>query len=653
MEKGAVGSGVVWWRFASLGACALGVLAVSSQSLSARPRTSGPQTQIPTTLEDFFEPGTQEGTLNEPIYPSPFCRVCHSYIDDGNRREVIPPYDNWVTSMMGQAARDPVWHAALAIANQDANLGGDLCIRCHSPGAWLGGRSVPTDASAFTEDDYDGVNCNFCHRLVNPVAGPNNPTVDGPILKALQMQGLLPTGPGGARYIVDPDDARRGPLPFCDGDGTCGPNAVPANYHGVPIYQSPFHLQASLCGTCHDVSNPAFTRQANGTYVLNPVNAAHPTGNQMDMMPEQRTYSEWQNSRFAANGVYFADQRFGGPAHPTHVMQSCQDCHMPLDYGGLCIFWSKDPFFLRPDIPIHSFSGSNTWVIGAVLDQYGQGSSGLNDENVALAQTRVTNMLQTASDMQLAQSADKLKVRVINYSGHKLPTGYPEGRRMWLNVKFYDSNSQLVAERGAYNFGDATLATSDTKVYEMRLGMDNAVAAATNLPAGESFHLLLNNVVIKDNRIPPIGFTNAAFNAILSPVVGTTYADNQYWDDTLYTIPAGATQAIVTLYYQTTSKEYIEFLRDKNTTNSAGQNAYDRWVARGMSIPIEMDSMLIALQPAHIGDTNSDGVVNMDDLLEVIRGWGSCPPPNICTADVTNDGQVNIDDLLAVIMHWG
>ena len=37
----------------------------------------------------------------------------------------------------------------------------------------------------------------------------------------------------------------------------------------------------------------------------------------------------------------------------------------------------------------------------------------------------------------------------------------------------------------------------------------------------------------------------------------------------------------VTLYYQTTSKEYIEFLRDNNHTNTLGQELYDAWVAHG------------------------------------------------------------------------
>src|SRR5262249_33811549 len=156
----------------------------------------------------------------------------------------------------------------------------------------------------------------------------------------------------------------------------------------------------------------------------------------------------------------------------------------------------------------HSFVGANTWIIGAVYDEWGENESFLTPESVETNQARTQTMLRNASDMQVEQLGNQLKVRVINFSGHKLPTGYPEGRRLWINVQYLDSQSNVIAERGAYNFATAVLNTADTKVYEMRLGMDRAVASATNLPAGPSFHLVLNNMVLKDNRIPPIGFNN-------------------------------------------------------------------------------------------------------------------------------------------------
>ncbi|MCI0366530.1 MAG: dockerin type I domain-containing protein [Phycisphaerales bacterium] len=598
------------------------------------------QTQLPTTLHDYFEPGTQESTLIEPMLTSNSCSFCHQFTRDGNDNEIVAPYDNWRMSMMAQAARDPVWLASLAIANQDADFGGDTCIRCHAPAAWLSGRSVPTDASAFVTEDWEGVTCHFCHRIVDPVADKSNPPEDEPILAALAADGLLPAAPGNSRFVVDPIDVRRGPL-----------DDVPMNLHGVPIIVSPFHYEGNLCGTCHDVSNALYTRNVDGTYALNSFDAEHPTLDPHEMMPEQRTFSEWKNSTFANGGVFFPDGRFGGD--DTGLMESCQDCHMPKHSGGACFAWDSPPFFIRPDVAEHSFVGANTWAIGAVYEYYGKSESGLTQEAVEINRARTQIMLRNASDMQILQLGPQLKTRVINVGGHKLPTGYPEGRRMWLNVQFFDTGANLIAENGAYDFGSATLHTDDTKVYESTFGIDSAVAAATGIPEGPTFHLVLNNIIVKDNRIPPMGFTNAAFQAIRAAPVAASYADNQHWDDTLFAIPKGAVEAVVTLYYQTTSREYIEFLRDANTTNSAGQTAYDLWVSQGMSAPVDMDIMYVKLAAPRLGDINHDSIVNITDLLAVISGWGQCPPPNICASDVNGDNLTNIADLLTVISNWG
>mgnify|MGYP003648550245 CR=1 FL=1 len=115
--------------------------------------------------------------------------------------------------------------------------------------------------------------------------------------------------------------------------------------------------------------------------------------------------------------------------------------------------------------------------------------------------------------------------------------------------------------------------------------MDAHAAGASGRPVGESFHFVLNNEWLKDNRIPPRGFTNAGFESVQAAPVGATYADGQYWDDTAYAVPANAARAEVRTFYQTASKEYIEFLRDENTTNTAGQVLYEQWELLGKSPP--------------------------------------------------------------------
>lgn len=50
-------------------------------------------------------------------------------------------------------------------------------------------------------------------------------------------------------------------------------------------------------------------------------------------------------------------------------------------------------------------------------------------------------------------------------------------------------------------------------------------------------------------------------------------------------------------------------------------------------------------------DTDLNGVVDIDDLLDTVLDWGT--NGFLHNADVTNDGIVDIDDLLAVILSWG
>ena len=44
---------------------------------------------------------------------------------------MVEPYERWAATMMGQAGRDPIFYATLAIANLDVNLGGEACPLGH------------------------------------------------------------------------------------------------------------------------------------------------------------------------------------------------------------------------------------------------------------------------------------------------------------------------------------------------------------------------------------------------------------------------------------------------------------------------------------------------------------------------------------------
>lgn len=284
---------------------------------------------------------------------------------------------------------------------------------------------------------------------------------------------------------------------------------------------------------------------------------------------------------------------------------------MPDTQAYGCSFW--EPYvFERSNVPAHDFNGGNAWMQEVLYNLY---PFELQPEYLADSQDRAIYMLQNAASLEVTAEECSIKVRIINETGHKLPTGYPEGRRMWINVEFRDDALNVLAERGEYASTTADLTTSNTKVYEAQLGPDASIAALTGLPEGSSFHFALNNKYYKDNRIPPRGFTNAAFAAAQAAPVAAAYSDGQYWDDTLFRIPPAATTASVSIYYQTASKEYITFLRDENRTNDAGNVLYEQWELTGKSPPVLMNERVVAgLTAGDFADSDCNGLINLDDL---------------------------------------
>jgi len=546
----------------------------------------------PTTLRDFDLPGSQPfeaGNLSDPSN----CAACH-----GNYNQVVEPYYNWQGSMMAHASIDPLFEACMAVANQDAPDSGDLCLRCHIPTGWVRGRSIPTNGSQFLVTDKVGVSCDLCHGMVDPIYEAGNPVEDQAVLAALSMP---PSTFGNGDFVIDPTGVRRGPF----ADATLG----------HPVLVSPFHREAALCGTCHDVSNPAFEKDSGGHYPPNAFNTPPSNLSSNTLMPIERTYSEWLNSAYNTPTGVYAPQ-FGGN---RQYVASCQDCHLRAVTGKGC----NDPAApTRSDLPLHDMTGGSTWLAGLLPSLYpGQ----VNSAAVQSGILRARYMLQNAATMAATQESNQLKVTVTNQGGHKLPTGYPEGRRVWINVKFHDAANQLIVESAAYDPMTGELAhDAQAKVYEAKPGLDTDTAGLVGALPGPSFHFVLNNRIYKDNRIPPRGFTNANFAQFGGSPIGYSYGDGQYWDDTHYAVPPGAVSAAVTLYYQSTSREYVEFLRDANTTNSAGQFMYDLWNNNGKSPPESMVALTVPVSyvPAP-GDLNADGAVSQADVeifLNVLLG---------------------------------
>lgn len=486
------------------------------------------------------------------------CENCHGNYDGQND---IEPFNLWSGSMMANAGRDPVFWAAVDVANNDIPGVGEFCLRCHAPKAWLEGRASAADvggaegcllegnlnqsSDGIDGNDFEGVTCHLCHRMmINPSPPP----------------GELGNYTENAQFWIDDDDCtdkgtgpcRYGPYDYVPPDDTAPPHEWE---------YSEYHKQSQFCGTCHNVTSPANTLiDENGVDTLVPY-------------PIERTFGEWMASDYGVDM---------GPS-----FQSCQDCHMP-QVGVADAFACVLPFNDRTgDMAGHDFVGGNLWVPALIRDQYGStinNGTGF-DDTIA----RAGALLQSAAQVEITAPPEvgpggnlNFDVRVTNLGGHKLPSGYNEGRRMWIHIEILEGDNDLIWESAAYNELSGVLdRDAQAKVYESRRGIWNSLGNNTcdfvNGSGVEEFHFVLDDCIALDNRIPPLGFTGGT-NVEIQPV-GYTYPETSpgsgllvNYDDTSYVVPLPIDAlppltVRATLRYQTSSKDYIEFLRDASVAN--------------------------------------------------------------------------------------
>jgi hypothetical protein len=591
-------------------------------------------------------PGTQP---NQVALEGPNrCLNCHA----GYNTAVEPGF-NWKGSMMAQSARDFLFWSCFAVGAQDSMwaLNGnpnatDICERCHFPKGWLEGRSDPTNATLMTGDDYDGVQCDFCHRMWDPffettASGeregndwlgywdetnnsntPSQPAADATYVEDLALSQAIALF-NGAEFF-DPVTNEPPPNYFESGSGQyfVSPNAAKrasfadADARHQMLY-SRFHKSKYMCATCHDVSNPILNNL--GADPAKPLPTE--TNSAYSYFHVERTFSEFMLSAYGVQG--------GAPTNPEFQLQGapdithaakCQDCHMRDVVGAGA---DKRGAVLRPTDsaehpnsgqPLHDLTGGNMWV-SAVLASAVPGSpnyDALNDQDLnqgpALLTLDLTQgqgidpaamlagvdrakqqllLAATIRNADYNPSNGALIFQVLNNSAHKLISGFPEGRRMFVNIRAY-SGSNLIYEVNPYDASAGTLkgldypylgqglpnpqplganeAYVDELIYEMK-------PSSTDL-TGETktFHFALATGRYKDNRISPKGFNiNEAAVRVSVPVWHGTedskyYTDTEYaggYDDVSLNIASGADRVEINLYYQTTSREYIEFLRDE------------------------------------------------------------------------------------------
>jgi hypothetical protein len=496
---------------------------------------------------------------------------------------------------------------------------------------------------------------------------------------------------------------------------------APSNHQSMG---SVFHRSPDFCGTCHDVSNPgvgnlahnfgaqpAFltteTVIADGSINESPKDYTNKAA--FRNLPYQygiveRTFSEYKASLIpqtlvrnyldlpadlqggaleAAYNSALVAGTGGNYEDNTDRYFSCQTCHMRPVSGYGC---NKDPVF-RKDLPLHDMAGGNYWMPDVILYLNSQGKLRLgsrlsyNQINALLA-GKLRAMEQLSLAATLSVNGDDL--RVFNHTGHKLISGFPEGRRMWLNIKWFDNSENLIREDGAYGplfdgngnpvYDPLTgsvqvesitdLHDPNTNIYEAHYGITKEwaqqlmgvnpaygdIALSYNRLNGqpdyylkdladldnldtehESFHFVLNNTVIKDNRIPPFGmdYEDARLRNVL-PVPSNQYNGNpgrtfDYFDILKMKPPPSATHAEIELLYQPTSYEYQLFLLKANQkTNSflanEGDNMFEAWLQTEMAKPyVIANSTWEKSAELCEGDFEPDGDVDGSDLAALIN----------------------------------
>ena len=525
-----------------------------------------------------FQGGTQPGELQNPVGGSESCKQCHF------SPTTVMQNNAYRGTMMDLASVDPFFLAALEIANVDNALGAELCVRCHFPGGWMQGQGTPTDGSGIATQQKVGISCDLCHRVKTPPpalveddggVGLDGGPMDGGLLDAGALMGsdagdAGPTdggrvdgGPldGGAveappdfsgvlaenaqLFIEDSSTAQRGPFAS---DQTNGHTST----------ADPLFKDSLFCAQCHEVSNPLLTWKNVAGEVLGP------------QFPAERTYTEWKNSAFAVPGEDFA---------------SCQDCHMKRQETlGLAATTGDQPRELNS----HEIVGGNTLapLMVAHLQQgpnvppFLQGLAQDAQRIVDAAEQQLKTKSAELSLQSVNVAERQVVVRVENKTGHKLPTGYAEGRRMWIGHDVTQAGGGVTSKTGTPDATTFDFEEDPVRVYEIKLGDDT----------GPSFHFIQVDRIYKDNRIPPRGFRPTLDTEPVDYTFGAA-ADGSMlpYDDVV--LPLGEVDCFpavvdVKLYYQTASGEYFRFLRDNAAVQ--GPKLEEAWLAVGGGTPVVM-----------------------------------------------------------------
>ena len=531
------------------------------------------------------------------------CAACHNddsmvVPDDSGTPRDVSIEKAWRTSVMANSARDPYWHAVVAYeSDRFPSLDGainDKCTVCHAPMASDYAKKEGLELRLFDQTDglgtvlaegiydydpetssetaralfdhaMDGVSCSLCHQIADDgLLGQLDSYTGGYTIADARG---LESRPAYGQY-EDPDAS------YMLAQTT---HVDAAGHETGYLAQYGAHISSSeTCATCHELNVDSVDDRGS------------PLGG--DHFAEQSNYTEWRLSDYAT----------GGP-----LERSCQGCHMPVIDRPVPI---ADGSAVEPreGFAEHTFLGANT-VMQTMFKMFDEelglppGMEADFDESIA----RNRAFLETSATLELgnfgraalppavpgegedepvedAGPMEELSfdVKVVNQTGHRLPSGY-HSRRVYLHTVVTDENGAKVFESGRIEpdgriVGVAEDVSADLWEPHHEIITDDSQVqvwqAIVGKTDGSRTHSLLDgDRYLKDNRILPKGFFKA--EAIDNPETvesfGTfgkalTDADFDAGEDTVtykVAVPAGGQyRVLVELRYQPLAYGHLQEL---------------------------------------------------------------------------------------------
>ncbi len=547
--------------------------------------------------------GDGEGLIfetNDLFASSGECVGCHGLDPLGNASVTangndINLIDDWRSTMMANAAKDPFWKAKVnhetLVYPQHKDAIESSCTDCHAPLGYF--NAIHNGLDQYTMADLeadsiakDGVSCAACHQQMPDSAGHH---ISGEMyFQETNLYGPY-TNPFG------------GPMESFVGF--------------APVYDE-FITKSEACAACHTLGTE--TIDYDGVITEN-------------LFIEQATYHEWLNSNYN---------------NSTKVGQQCQDCHMPAVNEDVVI--AANLLFLPPRNPfyLHEFVGANVFMLNMLKDNldtlHVSASSAQMDSSI----NKTLNMLQNnALEIEITQlsrdDSTEVLVEITNKAGHKFPSGYPSrlafvellgvnpatGDTLFASG-LMDENHDIINRDENYEpHYDYINSEEQVQIYEMVMGDVNGDVTTVLTRAKEP---------IKDNRLVPFGFSTNHISYDTTLMAGLVLADDNFnldeqgfegtgKDNIRYKFFTGDINTVIQItakvYYQSIPARWLESMFEYSSDQI---DFFGEMYAAADHTPIFI-----------VADTLMSGLVGVDEVVEEDYSWFVYPNPS-------RDGKVSI-----------